>query len=208
MKIQEIELTKQLYQYQEPSWYEIFNHYNWEILGTGREAYVALNPNKNYVLKIWRKPSSYNKYIDFVKKHPNPHFPRFFREPRQIRNSNYYYIALEKLEPIPNLVNTFLPEMTWMGLVFYQNNLYFQQRHDVNIKLKKFFPDSVVGQNHLVNNKNLQEKIWDKIGYPPETWKKAVEQIVEFAQSERLDFDLVDFNFMRWHDTLVITDPF
>lgn len=209
MKIQELEITKLARDHAEP-WYEVFTHYGWEILGTGREAYVALNPHKNYVIKIWRQPSAYNKYVDFVKKHPNPHFPRFFREPRRIPGTNFYYIALEKLEPLKdNLLNAFLPEMIYLGLTFYNHRIYFQQRREVNQKLAKIFPDrSDIRLDSLVGNQNLQEKTWAKIGHPPDTWKKAVQQIVEFANNWHLDFDLPDFNFMRWHDTLVITDPF
>lgn len=208
MKIQELEITKLARDHAEP-WYEVFTHYGWKILGTGREAYVALNPHKNYVIKIWRQPSAYNKYVDFVKKHPNPHFPRFFREPRRIPGTNFYYIALEKLEPLKdNLLNAFLPEMIYLGLTFYNHRIYFQQRSEVNQKLAKIFPDGIVNFHSLVDDQNLQEKIWAKIGHPPDLWKKAVQQIVEFANTWHLEFDLPDFNFMRWHDTLVITDPF
>lgn len=208
MKIQELKITKLARDHAEP-WYEVFTHYGWEILGTGREAYVALNPHKNYVIKIWRQPSAYNKYVDFVKKHPNPHFPRFFREPRHIPGTNFYYIALEKLEPLKdNLLKAFLPEMIYLGLIFYKHRIYFQQRSEVNQKLAKIFPDNIVRLDNLIVNQNLQEKIWTKIGHPPDSWKKAVQQIVEFANTWHLEFDLPDFNFMRWHDTLVITDPF
>ena len=208
MKIQELEITKLARVSAEP-WYEVFTHYGWQILGSGREAYVGLNPHKNYVIKIWQQPSAYNKYVDFVKKHPNPHFPRFFREPRRIPGTNFYYIALEKLEPLKdNLLNAFLPEMLYLGLTFYKHHIYFQQHREVNQKLAKIFPDGTVRlENLLLNQKNLKET-WAKIGHPPDSWKKAVQQIVEFADTWHLDFDLPDFNFMRWHDTLVITDPF
>lgn len=208
MKIQELEITKLARDHAEP-WYEVFTHYGWEILGTGREAYVALNPNKNYVIKIWRQPSAYNKYVDFVKKHPNPHFPRFFREPRRIPETNYHYIALEKLEPLKdNLLNAFLPEMIYLGLIFYNHRIYFQQRKEVNQKLAKIFHDSNIRLSSLSNSPTLQQETWSQIGHAPDSWKKAVDMLVQFALEQHLDFDLPDFNFMRWHDTLVITDPF
>ena len=214
MKIQELEITK-LARVSTDPWYEVFEHYGWKILGTGREAYVALNPSKNYVIKIWQQPSAYNKYVDFVKTHANPHFPRFFREPRRIPDTNFYYIALEKLEPVgrpesqgSRLVKDFLPEMIYMGLAFRDQGEYFSQLQDVNRELASRFPTISYRLESLEMNPELQETVYKTIGYPPESWKKAIEQIMEFANSGRLDFDLPDFNFMRWHDTLVITDPF
>ena len=214
MKIQELKITKLARDHAEP-WLEVFEHYGWKILGTGREAYVALNPRKNYVIKIWRRGSDYNKYVDFVKKHPNPHFPRFFREPRRIPGTNFYYIALEKLEPVGSqgsqgnrLVKDFLPEMIYMGLAFSDQGIYFSQLLDVNRELASRFPTISYRLESIAMNPELHEMVYKTIGYPPESWKKAIEQIMEFADSWQLEFDLPDFNFMRWHDILVITDPF
>lgn len=208
MKIQELEVTRLARRYAEP-WAHVFHHYGWTLLGTGREAFVGLNPHKNYVLKIWRQPSHYNAYVDFVKSHPNPHYPRFFREPRSIPGTQFYYIALEKLEPVQNvIVKDFLPEMLWLGLTLLARKEYFQQRSGVETALNRLMNTKNISLEQLLRDPVLLNKVWNKIGQPPETWKTAVAQLEKLAIARKWYYDLADFNFMRWHDTLVITDPF
>lgn len=207
MKIQELEVTRLARKSTEP-WADVFHHYGWKLLGAGREALVGLNPRKNYVLKIWRQPSRYNAYVDFVKSHPNPHYPRFFREPRAIPGTRFYYIALEKLEPVGRtFVEDFLPEMLWLGLTLLVRNEWFQQRMNVQATLGRLMNQKIYLE-HLPGDPALLNKVWDTIGQPPETWKTAVAQLEKFSRARRWDYDLADFNFMRWHSTLVITDPF
>lgn len=217
MKIHEIEVTniiKRARQAQhQPNWVEVFNHYGWEILGQGREGYVGLNPHKNYVIKIWPSWSNYTLFVKFAKQHAtNPHFPRFFREPRYIPATSRLYIAMEKLEPIAkgDLLGSYFSEMLYYTLHLLKRKEWSEQTNEIVEYLQKIWPGIVLP--NLVDKSQfykpeLATEVWKKLGEPPESWKQAVHLLDSWIVSNKFRYDLFDFNFMQRDTTLVFVDP-
>lgn len=77
----------------------------WVKLGDGLYSIVYTNPRKSYVLKINKIfDSGFEAFAQFVKSHPNKHFPKI-GDVKQVKyaNERYYIYCIEKLYPITPL---------------------------------------------------------------------------------------------------------
>ena len=80
-----------------------------EILG-GKYGTVIKNPKWNYVIKIWEDDDCYLDFVNFVLKHPNKYYPKFFKKIIKIENpvkrlntqgdQIYNIVRIEKLKSI------------------------------------------------------------------------------------------------------------
>lgn len=217
MKITEIQATNIIRQARrgryDPHWIQVFDHYGWELLGHGREGYVALNPQKGYAFKIWPATSRYTNFVKFARANENPHFPRFYREPRQIPGTSFNYMAMEKLEPLQGneLLHGYFPEMLWFTLELLKRNEWSEQSGEILDLLQIVFPSLTVLPDLVPTSKfykpDLAQAVWDRVKQPPDSWKTAVQMLDKWVVSHSYHYDLFSFNFMLRGSTLVFVDP-
>ena len=85
-----------------PSFQDKLSNLGWNELGDGLYSTVYTNPKKSYVLKVNKiSDLGFESFAQFVKKHPNKHFPKI-GDVKKVRYSkeNYYIYCIEKLYPI------------------------------------------------------------------------------------------------------------
>lgn len=217
MKISEIEATNIIRQAHRskvnPNWIQVFDHYGWELLGTGREGYVALNPQKGYAFKIWPSSSTYTDFVNFARANKNTHFPRFYREPKRIPGTGFYYIAMEKLEPLQHneLLLGHFPEMLWLTLELLKRNVWSEQAGEILDLLQVVFPGLVTLRDLLPTDRyfkpDLAQAVWQRVKEPSDNWKDAVHDLDQWVKTKGYHYDLFEFNYMLRGNTLVIVDP-
>lgn len=216
MKITEIEVTNFIRQAEagrfKPNWRHVFQHYGWELLGQGREGHVALHPEKNYAFKTWPSSSHYTDFVAFVRRHNNPHFPRFYRDSKRIPGTSFNYIAMEKLEPLQDneLILGYFPEMLWFTVELLKRNEWSEQSGAILHQLLVLFPGMVLPNlvpNSQFYKPDLAKAVWERVKEPPQAWKTAVEDLDSWVDKNSFSYDLFDFNFMLRGTTLVFVDP-
>lgn len=76
----------------------IFMDAGWDKVGHGFYADVYSKPGIDYVVKVFERDSAYLAYLNLIKHHPNPHFPRI--KGRLHISPTLNGVRLEKLEKV------------------------------------------------------------------------------------------------------------
>jgi hypothetical protein len=218
MRLHELQLTKDLIAAKEPvpgegfqpgaQVKDVFTKHNWPLLGHGLEGAVGQHPTKDMVAKIFVKDSLYKEFVNIVKDNPNPHFPKFLKYVRDIPNTIFSYILMEKLEATnPDfLVDNYIPEL----YVLDTESESFLGK-GIQGKFGAYVLDYIydVQEEHRDNPYN--PRVWNELGQKPDdAWFKACKMISHVAKLIGLrHLDLGNpKNFMLRGNTLVIIDPF
>lgn len=206
MKIDELQLSKDL---QNLLPRQILAKYGWNLLGSGIFGAVAEHPNFNYVLKLFTKDPSYEKFIEFVNNHPNVHLPKISKSIRKLPGNNRYsYIGLEKLKPATDvkLDTTYFPHICYLVVKASYVDLEMTTSTETMVfeTLKKY--NLNFANSHTID----LDEVWKTIGKKPDpAWIKMIDELISFAQSNGLDYlDIHTGNFAIRNRTLVLIDPF
>ena len=71
-----------------------------KLLGKGNYSSVYTHPKFNYALKIFDNDDGYTKFIKYCKQNQsNPHLPKFRGNLMRYKNSSWYAIRMELLQP-------------------------------------------------------------------------------------------------------------
>ncbi len=206
MKLQELEISKQLKRRGPVYWRDVVEKHGWSLVGRGLEAVVVKHPQKPYVLRVFSTDTPYVDFVKMVQAHQsNPHFPRFSRYVRPIPGTEMSYVRMEILDPVRNVLRTHLPELAYLYIQSTSMGLEF---HDV------FAPTVGAHLRELsrgsIFDKEIQKTLWEKIGTPSDSWKRAVDLLLELYQKGtrwQSELDMHPANFMLRGHTLVISDP-
>lgn len=91
---------------------ELLKSHDIRRIGQGAFGDVFAHPSWNYVVKVFDTDSAYLAFIDFVQQHPNKHYPKIIKSPKQIhqfhlRNKDrsdthkyFYAVKIERLYDI------------------------------------------------------------------------------------------------------------
>lgn len=211
MKIQEIELTKQLKdKFSDAE--SILLKNNWKVVGSGAEGAVGhplsfKKKNKPYVIKLFFQSSAYKLFVEFVRQHQtNPHLPKFSKYTRDLPGG-WSYVAMEELKPLSN-ISGIIPEI---AALYVAGNVH--QIHSLGPTLFYRFDMELEKKNiqvvDVLEPKNLQ-KVFRVFGHTPsQEWMTMVNELCEFAKNHNiLILDTNRSNMMLRGSTLVMTDPF
>jgi hypothetical protein len=190
MKLSELTGVKQ-YLKPDANVHDVLKEKGYSPVGRGMYATVYDHPELPYVLKIFKvEDHAYLNFVRMVKKHNNPHFPKFRGLPMRIPNTEYYGIRMERLaEWGPNsasILDRALVHISGIVDDLPDWRKIFDQPYDEETKrsLRVFF----------------------------QRWPKFLDALIllqEFEQSTReVYFDLHFQNIMKRGNTPVITDPF
>lgn len=75
----------------------------YELISRGRMAYAFGTPGKNEVLKVWRKDTAYEHFVELAHEwHRNKHVPRFFTPVKEltIHGLKLKYVRMERLAEV------------------------------------------------------------------------------------------------------------
>ena len=75
----------------------------YELISRGRMAYAFCASGRNEVLKVWRKDTAYEHFVELAHAwHRNKHVPRFFTPVKEltIHNIKLKYVRMERLEEV------------------------------------------------------------------------------------------------------------
>jgi hypothetical protein len=85
-----------------------------EESGSGAYSITYHKPGSNVIVKITRKPyRCWMQFAEFVRKNPNPHFPKIGSIKRLHDEEAYFVVFMEKLEPLSKLKNMDVKEFQW-----------------------------------------------------------------------------------------------
>lgn len=212
MKISELQITKDVKQ-SHADWKTIFEKNGWRFLGKGKDATVGQHPEKDYVVKVWRKGSLYEKFLPFVQAHQNnPHLPKFYRGIRPVPGTDHVYIRMEKLNTVysTSLMSVYYPEMVslyLLGLKYKNKGMDDVMDDFLVVGVEQHLGSLQLGKDYL--DPGVQQKIWADIGAPDTAWTNMVESLIQYSIQNGIKIlDLHSDNFMRRDRTLVIADPF
>ncbi len=71
----------------------------WKKIGRGVFGSAYSHPNKDYILKLFKRDVAYKKYLDLIQAKGNAHFPKLRGLPMKV-NNNYSAVRMEKLKPL------------------------------------------------------------------------------------------------------------
>ena len=169
-----------------------FKNLGWNRVGVGYFSEVYANPKKNYVIKVNKQPDrSYERFIDFVKQHPNKHFPVVSDVKLiMLAGAKFYIYALERLgeftSPLKNVESKIIANL------LQEIGLYPDDDLDVIV------------DEDLRFNDIPELKAW--INQQPGL-VKAVRMLGKYRGKSGLD--IWENNLMQRKDgTIVITDPY
>ena len=209
MKIQELELTKQLKR--AAGWPlnldTILLDHGWKVLGWGAEGIVAEHPSKPYVLKIYRANSRYSDFVRFSQAHQsNPHVPRFGRYMRDLPG-NWKYVRMEILQEFADqdqLVKKFLPELAVLEWYGPGGGLSRRLGNQVESICRNLYDINLIPG--MISLEDLQARV----GHPDDSWLELMPAFKTFTHQlpGNLHVDLHAGNFMKRGATLVIIDPY
>ena len=199
-KLNELQLTKQFKQKNMLNYgkdaEQILNQNGWRVLGRGAEGAVAEHPNKSYVLKLFRKNSLYNHFVNLVQHSNNIHFPFFSRFVKPVPGTMYNYVRMEKLTPVNSqiLLDNFFPELCDVEYVFPTGFGNSTPAVSLYSSVTEIFYDEY--------NNDFSTVIKDQ-HQPDQQWVDALESIKKLKHP----IDFHSGNFMLRGNILVITDP-
>ncbi len=151
----------------------------YEMLGTGAFATIYEKPGASYVLKLFDdEDHAYQAFIELVRQHPNPHFPRLIGKPVRV-SPGFHAIRMEKLAPYrgdPHLFRVYM--------------------------MNRDFKDRLVPNGYTANQMSDVEEIFYE--YPD--LKVALDLIIDHLIPE-FRCDIQPWNLMARGSTIVITDP-
>lgn len=195
---------------------KLAKHYGGEWT-SGTYGAVLINPNWNYVIKVFQNDPYYLDFINFILAHPNPHFPKVQRKPIKMHSfftrtaiepSVFYVVKIEKLQPISKELGRFIVKYLEVGTTAAYRLYHMppEQRkqsiqlygdYDAIDKRAWVLPD---GSVHKLSVKELFEKLpWFK------SLCNAMWMIWDNVEGSS---DIHAGNFMQRKDgTIVITDP-
>jgi len=167
-----------------------------KLLGKGNYSSVYTHPKFNYALKIFDNDDGYTKFIKYCKQNQsNPHLPKFRGNLMRYKNSSWYAIRMELLQPFTK--EEFLQEIYLIKALkeifdfnnFINSNLSAMKLYDILDQ-----SDSKSYQEWKDKNKLLFQTLKDLDNLD--------------SNSESFNIDLHERNFMRRGKTIVIIDPF
>lgn len=208
MKLKELELSKNI---KNPVYgpNDILKKSGWKVLGDGMSGAVAENPNKNYVLKLFRNDPNYEVFLNVMANNQsNPHVPKISREVRKVPGSEYFYVRMEKLKKVtvPELFGHFAPEICYITVLAHQYDIPMAESTENNVWgiLDRHKVDFDV-----LRNVDITE-MFKKLGrFPDKSWYDIVDIVLKNVDvTESSYLDIHDENFMKRGSTLVITDPY
>lgn len=206
--LHELEITKDL---KTKSLSEILRKNGWQLLGTGKEAFVAEHPKESYVLRIWVKGSRYEHFVEFCRHNQhNTHVPKFSRYVRPIPGTPYVYVRMEKLLPVSlnRLTQNYMPELLYLHLLAKKYNVRALVDHVFDAVADFIYAEGIDIESISDIMGDLWD-IWQRIGPPDPSWKQVSQNLISYATHYGLtSWDLHDANFMTRDGNLVITDPF
>jgi hypothetical protein len=175
------------------------------------EATVAEHPRRDYVLKIWRKGSKYEQFVEFVKENPSsPHLPRFSRYMRPVPGTNYLYVRMEKLKPISleQLKISYGAELLFLYVLGRQHGVRTLVGEPLEFARQQV-DDRGINITKTVDLIDDLSDVWKTFGHPDASWMQVAKELIENARGQNLiGLDLWEDNFMLRNSTLVISDPF
>lgn len=170
---------------------KLLRNLGWQLLSLdGYFSDVYGNPNKDYILKINKRPdSAYNAYVALIKKSNNPHFSKISDlKVLNIKGQKYYIYLIEKLD------------------VLYVLNI---DGDDYYADLIRLFNDIIRYPNDNIFTSRYPTEILQYMQKNPKLLQ-AIKIISKYYyKSSGISLDLHGNNMMKRNDgTLVITDPF
>lgn len=210
MRILELDLKKQLKSADSTAdFYAIARKYGWKPLGRGLYGAVFEHPNKNYVIKVFYRNRSYEKFVDFVLENStNPHLPKISKNIRAVPGTDLKYVGMENLEPVSEetLRTKYFPELAYMVVKIAKFDLHAPD--DVEDFVSQQLQELGLEFDSL-RQVNLSE-MFDMIHHTPDpSWQTIVDKLVKYADNTGENyFDIHYENFMLRNNTLIITDPF
>jgi hypothetical protein len=212
MKINELTITKDLNAARDPSDLEdIMQQHGWKVLGSGAEAAVAEHPDKQYVLKVFEKTSRYIDFVHFaLENQSNPHVPKFNSHVKQIPNTPYNYVRMEKLTKTNNskLISDHISDM--YALVVISNDHSIQIHSSLPNEVETYL-DAHYGIDDIrMYDKRKFESNFLKIGKKADpSWIQICNSLMDYCNAIGFPhLDLHGANFMMRGNTVVILDPF
>lgn len=212
MLLNELKGVKKYYKL---TWYEItqlLKRKGIKSVGSGRYGTVFTHPSWNYVVKVTTNDPSYLSFVDFVRKHPNKHYPLVLHKPLSLRafhkrpaselKRHLEIVKIEKLQELsPNIAN------------FVAENI--ERFVQINLDIKHKRDDAL--DYRVPNHQMLQDDgKWEKgmtnreaaARYPWMLELAAAWQAVFDSDTVEGSPDITTHNFMKRKDgTVVITDP-
>lgn len=212
MKINEISIDDDIKKMNDlESIKKTFEKYGWIFVGSGMDAVVAKNPQKNYVMKVFLENSNYKYFIQLISTHTNIHFPKLFGNQKQVPGKpKWSFVRIEPLSEIElnSLYSIYLPEITCL----YQKTIEHKLPRTIS-KNSLMKLDNKIQQDfgiQLFNSSTMfNSKIWDILAMPSEQWQQACDLLCKNAVDNNISFiDVSSQNFMLRNKTLVIIDPY
>ena len=98
----------------------IANDFGMTYLGRGALGQTIQTRDPEVVLKVFETDSAYLSFINYIMRHPNKHYPKVIRAPKQmtafykrydIQPNQYTILALEKLYELPENMAAFIRDV-------------------------------------------------------------------------------------------------
>ena len=164
----------------------------YELISRGRMAHAFGAPNRNEVLKVWRKDTAYEHFVALAHEwHRNKHVPRFFTPVKEltINGIKLKYVRMERLEEVDSFRldgHKYSAKSLTVGLTDALSFDADRQLEDVEAYLKKL------------------KSSGPELRFFLQTATTLIYEMVEYGAQD----DLKENNIlMRSDGTAVITDP-
>lgn len=194
-----------------------------EAIGYGKYGAVYSHPSWPYVLKTYAQDSHYTKFVRFAFENPHPSFPKFYGKPQNVLpfyrrtrlGVNLYMVRLERLEPIPKELGTWLSRHMMNGIYYVRALKYGYPltalSYNFNTRPQKRAADLAGEELPSHVEKPIYKEVTDMIDKYPKLQKtfEAGLILLESPVSKESSSDYHAGNFMmRSNGDIVIIDPF
>lgn len=215
MKLLELKGVKKYYDITRYDLEHLLSKEGIKIIGTGRYGTVYWNPSWDYVVKMTTNDPYYMRFIDYVIKNPNKHYPKIKKKPINLRafykrhrdnlNEKLFIVKIEKLEPLPKDLGKFI---AYHLDEFYVTDYHLKNEHKSedskeyldyhNPRAKILMPDGTYGP-HMSRREFAKKFPW--------MLELAVARHEAAEAADGASDDHAN-NFMRRADgTVVVIDP-
>ncbi len=178
---------------------DLKNKYGFEENSMGMFSRVITRPDLNYVYKVFDNDSAYMSFINYTISHPNKHFPKCLKNPKQMSkflksyyngNSKFVVIKIEKLKPLSD-----------------DNIQHFNMMFQNNVKKFVDYGPEAIFVDHLDQSKGYRG-INDYLKNYDQQIQDIFHLLAKIYKDLPFKLDIHANNFMERDDgTIVIIDP-
>ena len=175
----------------------------WREAGQGVFGTVFLNPNKPYVLKLFKVDHAYQRFLKLIRSQPdNPHFPKLRGLPMKV-NDEYSAVRMEKLEKHQGHEKERHQEAK------ADLDAYLSYSSDLRQRIRDLRDAKDPARQEHIHNKirEINKKLEPIIKERPELVKSIDDIYHKVIKPTGANFDLHGGNIMWRGKTMVITDP-